>query len=316
MSATQVVGTLAPLLMLAGLGALLRRIGFLSPAVLRETNRLLFWVALPATLFVETAEAEIQGDAALRVFLVLLAGMIACLILGYLAAWLLHVPRGALGAFVQGSYRSNLAYVGLPVVTLALAAANGEPTQATKSLAVLALAFMVPIYNLTAVVVLLTARPAAGSPGQGLRQLLVALATNPLVLACAAGLLCALFGWKLPPVLRQTCATLGQMSTPLALLGIGASLTLPAVRHNLSRATAAALIKVGWAPAVGFLVASLLRLSPVELRVALIFLACPTASASYIMAEQLGSDGKLAANIIVLSTLLAVPALAVSMLVP
>jgi predicted permease len=43
---------------------------------------------------------------------------------------------------------------------------------------------------------------------------------------------------------------------------------------------------------------------------ALILLACPTAAASYVMAQQLGSDDGLAANIIMVSTVFAVPALA------
>jgi len=44
---------------------------------------------------------------------------------------------------------------------------------------------------------------------------------------------------------------------------------------------------------------------------ALIFLACPSATVTYIMAQQMGADDGLAANIVVLSTLLALPSLAV-----
>jgi len=58
------------------------------------------------------------------------------------------------------------------------------------------------------------------------------------------------------------------------------------------------------APLVGLLVASLLGLGAGETRIALILLACPTAVASYIMADQLGAAGQLAATIVVLSTVL------------
>ena len=64
---------------------------------------------------------------------------------------------------------------------------------------------------------------------------------------------------------------------------------------------------------VGYLVARWLGLSPIETRVALIYLACPTAAASYVMAQQLGSDDKLASSIIVVSTILAFPVLALSL---
>ena len=139
------------------------------------------------------------------------------------------------------------------------------------------------------------------------------MVTNPLVLSCAAGLLFVVFDWKLPPVIRQTCATLGQMGTPLALLSIGASLTFASLRYRIVPTSAASLIKVAAGPVVGYLVARWLGLSPMETRVALIFLACPTAAASYVMAQQLGSDDKLAGSIIVVSTILAFPVLALSL---
>ena len=308
-----VLNTLVPLLALITLGAALRHWNFAPPSFFREANRLLYWIAMPALLFYQTAEATIQPGAALRVFLTLLAGMVVSIILGYLVALLLRLPRVSVGAFVQGAYRSNLAYVGLPVVLLSLAASHGQPMFGGDSLAVLSIAFLIPVYNLTAVVVLLAGRPVEPGASRTARQMLRAMVTNPLVLSCAAGLLFVVFGWKLPPVIRQTCATLGQMGTPLALLSIGASLSFASLRYQIVPTSAASLIKVAAGPVVGYLVARWLGLSPMETRVALIFLACPTAAASYVMAQQLGSDDKLAGSIIVFSTILSFPVLALSL---
>ncbi len=310
-----VLNTLVPLLAIVLLGAVLRQTGFAPASLFRETNRLLYWIALPALLFYQTAEARIKGDSALRVFTVLLVGMFCCMALGYLVARMLRLPLYATGAFVQGAYRGNLAYVGLPVVLLALAAPNGQAMPEINALAVLSVAFLIPIYNLTAVVVLLTGSREGVDTAHTVKKMLVAMITNPLVLSCGAGLLFAIFSWKLPPVVRQTCVTLGQMSTALALLGIGAALTFASLRFRIVPASASALIKVAAAPLIGYLVAHWMGLSPAELRVALIYLATPTASASYVMAQQLGADDKLAGSIIVVSTFLAVPALAISLLV-
>jgi predicted permease len=308
-----VLNTLVPLLALITLGSALRRWNFAPPSFFREANRLLYWIAMPALLFYQTAEATIQAGAALRVFLTLLAGMAASIGIGYLVALLLRLPRMSVGAFVQGAYRSNLAYVGLPVVLLSLAASRGQPISDGDSLAVLSIAFLIPVYNLTAVVVLLAGRPVEPEAGRAAHQMVRAMATNPLVLSCAAGLLFLVFDWKLPPVVRQTCATLGQMGTPLALLSIGASLTFASLRYRLVPTSVASLLKVAVGPMIGYLVARWLGLSPMELRVALIFLACPTAAASYVMAQQLGSDDRLAGSIIVISTILSFPALALSL---
>ena len=166
-------------------------------------------------------------------FLTLLAGMAASIALGYLVAFWLRLSRTSVGAFVQGAYRSNLAYVGLPVVLLALAAAPGHPMAGSNSLAVLSVAFLIPIYNLIAVIVLLAGRPVTPDAGHTARRMLTAMLTNPLVISCAAGLIFMILDWKLPPVIRQTCVTLGQMSTGLALLNIGASLTLVSLRPRI-----------------------------------------------------------------------------------
>ncbi len=310
--------TLVPLLAIVLLGAVLRRTRFASAGLFRETNRLLYWIALPALLFEETATAELGGDAALRVAGVILAATAACIGVGYVVAWLLRVPRHGTGAFVQGGFRGNLAYVGLPAITLALAGADGSIDPAVRTLAVLALALVVPIYNIVAVVVLVASGGAApGQPAEArtayLRKLGVALVTNPFIVACLAGLLFAVSGWELPAIVARTCATLGQMTTPLALLGVGATLSLTALRGRWAQAAGAALVKVGVAPLVGYLLVTALGLSPLELRIAMIYLATPTATASYVMAGQLGSDEQLAGAIIVLSTILSLPALAISL---
>ncbi len=311
-----IVNTLVPLLALIALGATLRHRGFAPPGFFQQTNRLLYWVALPCQLFYQTAEATIEGGAALRIFLVLLTGMVFCLGLGYLATRALRVPQASMGAFVQGAFRGNLAFVGLPVVLFAMAAPDGKTLPGVGALAVLSVAFLVPIYNVVAVTVLLAAQRSHPSLlRRRIRELLFRIATNPLVLSCVAGLVFVLTGWKLPPLLRQTCATIGQMTTPLALLGIGAGLTLESLRGRLRDSSAAAIIKVVAAPVAGWAVAPLLGLSAAELRMALLYLCCPTATASYVMARQFGSDDALAGNVIVVSTILSMPALAVALLI-
>lgn len=308
-----VLGTLAPIFAIIALGALLRARRFASTELFRGMNRLVYYVATPCLLFYQTAEARIQGAAAVRVFAVLTAAGLATGALAYALGRALRLPTQSLASFTQGSFRGNVAFVGLPVIALAFAGAPMAAQVAT--LAVLAIAFLIPLYNL-ATVILLTAilRNAPTARRGQLRHLLRDIATNPLVVSCVAGLIVALAGWPLPPVLRQVLKTLGDMTTPLALLCIGAGLTVVTARTGLPQTTLAALLKVGAAPLAGFLIGRQIGLSPTELRVALIFLACPAASTSYVMAQLMGADETLAANIIVASTIFTFPALSLVLL--
>lgn len=306
----EVANVLLPIFAVIALGTYLRQSGFASPQLFHATNRLVYYVALPAYLFYKSAESQLQGDAAARIFFVLLAGMVVSIVIGYALARLLRLSPPTTAAFVQGGYRSNLAYVGLSIALLAVAS-SGEDTPALQALGVVSIALFIPVYNFVAIFVLLAGQPGRRDQlGLRLRDLGYRLVTNPLTIGCAAGLIVMALGWKLPQPLRQTMVYIGDMSTPLALLGIGGALTFATFRTHMRNATAAALIKTVAAPLVGLAFARWLGLSQMELRMALIFLACPTAAASYVMAQQMGADEGLAANIIVLSTVLALPALA------
>jgi len=307
----EVTSILLPVFAVIALGAILRHSGFASIKVFQETNRLVYWIGIPAYLFYKTADSRLQGDAAVRVFAVLFGAMAGAIALGYLISRFLRLPAVSTSAFVHGAFRSNLVYVGLPVVFLALEARGYEQMAEIQAVAVISIALLVPIYNIAAVLVLVGGHEGGRAQlPQRLRELVTRLITNPLLLSCVAGLIVLGFGWKLPQPIRQTCETLGDMTTPLALLGIGAALTFKTLRSYLASATLSAGIKVIAAPLIGLLLARWLALSTAELRMALIFLACPSATVTYIMAQQMGADDGLAANIVVLSTLLALPSLA------
>lgn len=308
----EVVTVLLPIFAVMALGGGLRYGGFAPRQFFSETNRLVYWIALPAYLFLKSAESELQGDAAGRVFAVLFGAMVLTILLAYAVARVLRLPPRSASAFVQGSYRSNLAYVGLPIVLLAVASRGEGQAAELQALGVISIALLTPIYNFVAVFVLLAGHEGSREQlPRRLRELSLRLITNPLILSCAAGLAVMALGWTLPLPLRETLAIIGAMTTPLALLGIGAALSFSTLRAYARNATVAALIKTVAAPMLGLAIAAWLGLSPIETRMALIFLACPTAAASYVMAQQLGADDGLTANIIALTTLTTIPALIV-----
>jgi predicted permease len=309
-----VIDVLTPIVALIALGFALRRSGFLPDSFFKQANALVYWFGLPALLFVEMATATPELRAALRIVVVLIAVTGLCLAAGYMAGWRLRLARPALASFVQGAFRGNLTYVGLPVVLYALQAV-GNDAPGYQSLALLAVTPIIPLYNVLAVLVLLGADGSGqASVAQQGGKLLRGVATNPLIIACVAGIAYAYSPLSLPAMAQRTLSALGQMALPLALLGIGAALRLRDIRAGGLTATAAALIKVALAPLAGLAIASALGLTGPELRITLLYLAMPTAAASFVMAERMGADGTLASSIVAISTLLAMPALTVVLL--
>ncbi|MFH1904955.1 MAG: AEC family transporter [bacterium] len=307
-----IINTLVPVVVIIFLGAVLRSTKFMTADIFRANNSLVYWIALPCLLFYKTATVSAQGTAAMRVFLILIGGMFVCIILGYLCAWLLRLPDSSRSAFVQGAYRGNLLYVGIPVILFALAGTNGQYSREVESLAILSIAPLIPIYNIAAVIVLLVGQKRNSvSKRRHLKTLLLKVVKNPLVLSCVAGIGYSITEWQLPLLVHRTCVTIGKIALPLALLGIGASLSFKAVQNGLVKSLTASIIKVVCGPIIMFLICKQFGLNHVELRIAMLFLACPTATASFIMAEEMGADGKLAGSIIVTSTMMSMLSIAI-----
>ena len=297
-----VLTILAPVFLVVILGLFLRQTGFASYSFFQQTNKLVYWVGLPALLFYKTADAPPEFGNVLNIVVVLVAGMVGCIIAGYTVSFLLGLSVEDRGTFVQGTFRGNLAYVGLPIVLYTIEASD----IAGNGMAFLVIAPMIPLYNFASVFVLTAGRRSEGSTRKDhIRKLTLKIVTNPLIIACLAGLLYSLTGLGIPLFLYRTLEAIGQMALPLALLGIGATLSFDTVKGEVRESIAASIIKTAGAPLIGFLVGSALQLSSVEMRVALLYLTCPTAISSYVMAQQLKGNDRLAAGIVVVSTVVA-----------
>ncbi|HLP02723.1 MAG TPA: AEC family transporter [Opitutaceae bacterium] len=296
-----VLAIVLPVFLVVALGVVLTRSRFLSAALIGELNRVTYFVGLPAYLFSSISGATLGGGRALTVFGVMGGATLLVLGTAFVVAKLRRVPAESVGSFLHAAIRGNLAYVGLPVISLALAARGGS---AVWPVALLAMAPLTVIANVLGVLLLLVGH---GKPGPGaLRTLLWQLASNPLLIASLAGVLCAAAGVRLPMWLAQSIAVTGQMALPLALLCIGGTLVTIPLRGKRTHALIASLLKVGVAPLVGWPLARWIGLSAEETLIALLFLATPTAAASFTLAGKLGGDEALAASSVVISTALSI----------
>lgn len=299
-----VLAIVLPVFLVVALGAVLTRTRFLGAELIGELNRLTYYVGLPVYLFTSIAGATFSGGRSLGVFGVMVGATLLLVPVGFLAARLLRVPPAAVGTFVHAATRGNLAFVGLPVVALALAAHHAEHEW---PMALLAMAPQTIVQNILGVVLLLAGRPR---PGAGAwRTLGRELATNPLLLASAAGAVFSAAGLALPVWLTRALGVVGQMALPLALLCIGGSLMVLPLRGRRTLATAVSVLKVAGTPLLGWLLARLCGLTSDEARIALIFLATPAAAASYTLACKLDGDEALAASSVAISTALSIVSL-------
>lgn len=305
-----IANTLAPIFIVVALGWSLRYWHFLSARTVQDFARLTYWVGLPTLVFYKIAASDLLLQNAGSVFAVTAGATALSIVLGYTVAWSLGIPKQSIGTFVQAVFRGNLAFVGLPVIIYGFSTPEYPSAAVAEATALVVFGPLVVLYNIAAILVLHLSQAAPKEQGL-LGSMGITLLANPLVIACLAGLACTVLEWRLPLAIERTLAAVGQMALPLALLCLGGSLASVRLRSSLLWSVCAVLIKVVVTPLLGLGLALLLRLDAEGTRIALILLACPTATVTYILVTQIGGDPDLASSIVLLSTLLAGVSLAV-----
>ncbi|SEI67761.1 hypothetical protein SAMN05421831_10767 [Allopseudospirillum japonicum] len=287
-----------PVFLLVFLGALLYRAAWINDVFVQTGSQLVFRLTLPLLIFISILKAPLTDlfDIKLLAY-VLVASLLSYAFLVWIARhWI--TQNADKGAFIQGGFRGNLGIVG---VALALnqygATALGQAS--------LLLAWLILVYNFLSVIALNLYSPQQVNRAKGQQYLLMCLdmIKNPLILAVAAGAAVRIFNISVPDTLMKTGQTLGNLTLPMALLCIGASLNLKALREDPRLALMASGIKLILIPVVFTLGAWLLGYQGQTLGILFLFFASPTAAASYVMARAMGANAALAANIIAMTTL-------------
>lgn len=264
---------------------------FFGPA-----NRVVFYVAIPSMVFSAIAKASLGSEFHAAVLAVTLACLPAVALLAWVLARGFGMPRPRRGAFIQSCFHGNQGYIGLAVAFYYLGADGFARASIITG-------FMMILNNFLAVLVL---QRHAGGPAAGgrrrntLRQVL----GHPIILAALAGILCAAFEVRLPLVLERCLAILSGMSLPLALLIIGGSLTFDLLKSRWAPLAASAGLKLLVMPALGLAACRYLDIGAADFIPALILLATPSATVSYVMAHEMGGDADFAVGAISASTLL------------
>jgi malonate transporter len=294
---SDVLLALLPIILLIGLGVELRRRRFLTEGFWPQAERLGYFILLPALFFHGLATAQLgelpiwELVGALMISTVAVAGLLMA------ARPLLRIDGPGFTSVFQGSVRFNN-YV---AVTLAGALFGAEGI----AYAAICNAAIVPTVNLLCILVFARHGNSQLTPGGVLRQ----VATNPLVLACLAGIALQMLGVRIPQGVEPALRTLGAASLPLGLLCVGAALSFSAARQWVQPIAASSFVKFLLMPVATLVAGHALGLQGPGLTVALLFQAMPTASSAYIMARQLGGDAPLMAGITATQTVLAAAAI-------
>ena len=283
-----------PVFAMVFIGLGLKRAGWIDAAFVDTASLLGFKATLPTLIFLSI----IRADLATTLNPMLLGFFALATLGGFLFSWgwaVLRVPREARGVYVQGAFRGNCGVVGL-------ALAAGLYGDYGLSVGGLLLGVVIPTYNALSVIALASYQPGRHADW---RRILGHIVTNPLILAVAAAVPVAAAGVPLPGWLMTSGDYFASLTLPLALICIGATLSLRELRESGRLAFSASLMKTVTLPALATGAVWLAGFEGRELGLMFLFFASPTAAAAFVMARAMGGNAALTANIVALTTLMA-----------
>ncbi|MBQ2099557.1 MAG: AEC family transporter [Lachnospiraceae bacterium] len=286
-----------PIFAMMVLGYLFRKIGLIDEKAASWMNKFVFKIALPVLVFKDLAGQDFAGTWNGKFVLFCFGVTVLSIILSALVSGLVVKDRAKRGEFIQASYRSSAALLGIAFIHNIY----GESASGMGPLMILG---SVPLYNVCAVTVLmLTAEQDNGKDRKGLvKSTLKGIVTNPIIIGIAVGLLWSLLRIPQPKVFQTIVSNIAGLATPLGLMSMGATFEFKKAIGDIKPALVAAFIKLFALAAIFLPIAVALGFAGEQIVAILVMLGSATTVSCYIMAKSMGHEGTLSSNVIMLTT--------------
>ena len=288
------LNVVAPLFVLMAAGYFARQIRFVTEDFLSQLNKFVFKFCLPIMLF-QDIRLSYEGDFSnTKLIFSSLIGISVVILLSFLIVPLFIKGKAQRGSMIQGIYRSNFLIYGLPLAT------GMYGHEAIASISML-MGIMIPFYNVAAVIIL-SIHSETGTHKVTFKKVMYDIITNPLILGCFFGLLGGITNIQFPQFIDKPLAQFAAIAAPLALFVMGGEFKFRSLKNNLFKVICVATARLIIVPVTAMAIFVYMGFRDVDLAVLLSIFATPTAMASYIMAKNMGNDGVLSAQIVVLTT--------------
>ena len=283
-----------PIFLLIILGKVLKTTKIINDEFTKTADRYVFRIALPALLFSDLTENNVgsafDGKYVLFCFSVTIFSI--AVLWGLTEKFMKNEEQK--GAFIQGSYRSSAAILGLAFINNMYDSVGMAP---------LMIIGCVPLYNIFAVITL-TLKGDNGGKKPNMKETFINVMKNPILLSILIALPFALLNLHFPSFVNKAIGSVANTATPLALISIGASFEGKKALKKMKPTLLASFIKLILLAGLFLPLAVFFGYRNQELMALLVMLGSPTTVSSYIMAKNTGNDGILTSSIIVLTTLL------------
>ncbi|MTI16368.1 AEC family transporter [Rhodobacteraceae bacterium RKSG542] len=292
------VTAMLPIILLIATGWTLNRKKVISAEGWNAMDKLGYYLLFPATLFNNVSTADFNaldvGTYAATLYSTLGTLCVLLILLQPLLKKSLSVTGPAFSSIFQGSVRWNAFIV--------MGIAGTVWGKSGLAITAITMALLIPVINVITITMMTV---YASGKAISVKAILLGICKNPFIIAISAGLVLNLGGVEVPQTISTYVNFLGRAAVPLALLCIGASMDLDALRKPGPRLIFGSVMRLAIAPAVALLFAHLYGLDDLAKGLVVLVFAVPTAASAFVLAKQMGGDSKLMAELLALQAVLA-----------
>jgi predicted permease len=295
-----------PIVITVALGYFIKRVGIMNSDTAGIINNIVFRVLLPANLFLNIYNIDDIGKINLNYVWYAIGITIGLFLLFWPVVNVAFKTRSQRGVILQSIFRSNYALIGIPLAT-SLFGAEGA------AVASLLAAFIIPIFNVLGVICLSI---YSDEKKASLKNILLGIAKNPLIIGVLAGIfaLCLRsfftrlnIGFTLKEIspIFNVLAYLSNASTPMALLALGAQFEFSAIPSLKKQIIFGISLRSALIPSVTLSIAYLIgAFDGAQFAAFVAMFATPVAVSTVPMCQAMGSDHKLAGQLVVWTTII------------
>lgn len=284
-----------PIFLMMLLGMLFRKLGWMDEVFAAKMNKFVFLVPLPVLLFEQLATVDFSEVWDIKFILFCFVVTAISITISTLIS-LLWKDRSIKGEFIQATYRSSAALLGIAFI---------QNIYGTVGMAPLMIIGSVPLYNIMAVVVLSVFKPGNNSFDKALvKKTLKGIATNPIIIGIVAGFVWSALKLPMPLILHKTVSSIGATATPMGLMSMGATFEMKKATSKMKPTLVAVFMKLIGFCAIFLPVAAMLGFRNEQLIAILVMLGSATTVSCFVMARNMGHEGTLSSGVIMMTTLL------------
>lgn len=292
----QIAITILSIILMIGLGYVLKRIDFLGEKDIDPLNRIVMYILMPCMVFsaLYSADLDLIPKLGILPFIILASSLVTGSI-SYLILKKLNFPDRKLWSVLVTVMIANTAFMGYPV-NLGIYGHEGFLRAIFCDIA-------------TLIIFLLLSFILAVKFGGNAKTAIKRIALFPSLWAIILGMALNLLNIPIGPVLTQTVNYLGDGAIPLIMLSLGLSINLEGLARSKSMIAFTSIMKLAFFPLVAAIIVMYLGLSDLQYSVTIVEAAMPSGMLSLLLSITYRLDYELTSDCILINTVISLVSL-------